>query len=456
MRGASEHTENSSLEPNSTTPKLAIATLFVLILANISSLLDRSIMSLMVRPIQSDLMINDVEFGLLHGFAFALLYTVLGVPIGWLVDRFHRLRIVAIGISIWSLMTALSGLAHNFLTLFLARMGVGVGEASLNPAAYSILSDLFSRRYLARAIGAFMMATYVGVGLSYVLGGALVSMFDGTPVLSLPVLGDTKTWKVIFFIAAAPGFILALALLMLPEPKRKVPRLEQQHAERGADKAPSDATLPVFIKRNKKSLITHFLGFVGSVTFANGLLLWAPTLINTNHGVPIGVVGQQFGLALMVVGGAGPFIGGWLADVADRRGVKSAPIKVSIFLSMLSILPAIAFPWVSSLLVMYFLLSSTILVLTAQIGLAITALQLITPNELRGQVSAIFLMLVNIVGIGFGPALIPWIGSLLEPMSASLNLSVSLLGGLTAVLSVVSLSAGVKAYQRSDDMMGFE
>ena len=454
MSGASEQTNTLHRESRFKTPKFAIATLFVLILANISSLLDRSIMSLMVEPIKSDLIITDVEFGLLHGFAFALLYSVLGVPIGWLVDRFHRLRIVAIGISIWSLMTALSGLAHNFLTLFLARMGVGVGEASLNPAAYSILSDLFSRQYLARAIGAFMMATYIGVGLSYVLGGTLVNMFDGTPVLSLPVLGDTKTWKVIFFIAAAPGFIIAFALLLLPEPKRKV--ASQGRAEREEGNVPPKTSVLEFTKTNKKALITHFLGFVGSVTFANGLLLWVPTLINANHGISIGVVGQQFGVALMIVGGAGPFLGGWLADTADQRGVRAAPIKVSILLSLLSILPAIAFPWVSSLFVMYLFLSSTILVLTAQIGLAITSLQLITPSELRGQVSAIFLMLVNIVGIGFGPALIPWIGSLLEPASTNLNLSVSFLGGMTALLSVLSLSAGIKAYQRSDKIMGFE
>ncbi|MBN7797388.1 spinster family MFS transporter [Parahaliea mediterranea] len=425
----------------------ACVTLFALVMANISSLLDRSIMSLLVDPIKRDLEISDVQFGLLHGLAFALLYSVMGVPIGRLVDKYNRMRIIASGISVWSIMTALCGMASSYITLFLARVGVGVGEATLNPAAYSLLSDSFPRQYIARAIGVFMMATYVGVGLSYILAGALVNFFGGHDAVMIPVLGETSTWKIVFFIAAIPGFFIAAGMLCIKEPRRTGLRYNYESKE-----SVSVSTLFDFLQKNKKSLITHLFGFIGGVAFANGLLLWSPTIIHNNHGVPIGEVGQEFGVLLIIVGGAGPFLGGWISDFMYSKNIASAPIKAAILLSTIALIPAVMFTWMQSIILTYILLSLVILILTAQLGLAITALQVITPNELRGQVSAIFLLVVNLVGVGFGPALIPFIAGFFST-SYGLNMAVSIVGCMAFLCSIVALAMGISAYDDSDQSM---
>ncbi|MGD2009072.1 MAG: MFS transporter, partial [Cellvibrionales bacterium] len=384
--------------------RTGLMTLGFLIVANISSLLDRSIMALLVGPIKADLDINDVQFGLLHGLAFALLYSVMGVPMGLLVDRFRRTRIVAAAVALWSVATGLCGAAQSFPSMFLARVGVGIGEAGLNPAAYSILSDCFPRRYLARAVGAFMVATYLGVGLSYVLGGLLLTAIDGAPYVDFPLLGEVRSWQAVFYLAALPGLLIATGFLFLPEPHRR------GKTSRALSREGNSATgggLKAFFLLNKQTLFFHFFGFVGAVAFANGLLLWTPTMLEQKFSMPMGQIGLEFGLLLVAFGGAGPYLGGWLADRLDSRGMASAPMKTALLFAVTALSLVLFLPLLDSKTVMYGVLGFLILVMGAQTALAITALQLVTPSDLRGQVSAIFLLVINIAGIGFGPVLVP-------------------------------------------------
>lgn len=192
----------------------------VLMLAYLFSYIDRSILSLLVGPIRSDLQLSDTQLSLLHGFAFALFYAILGFPIGRAADRYHRVGIIVTGISFWSIMTAACGLAKSFPQLFLARMGVGIGEAALNPCAYSIITDSFPRRLLARALSTYVMGTYMGFGVAFVIGGLVVEAITQAPVIQLPVLGQIHTWQAAFFYVGLPGLIVALLILLtVREPK---------------------------------------------------------------------------------------------------------------------------------------------------------------------------------------------------------------------------------------------
>ena len=209
----------------------------VLVLAFVFSFVDRIVIALLVEPIKADLGISDFGIGLLQGFAFALFYALLGIPIGRLSDRVSRRGIIATGIAIWSLMTAACGLARSFFGLFLARVGVGVGEATLSPAAYSMISDYFPREQLGRALGVYQSGALLGAGIAFLVGGAAVQMLSVYDGQVLPVLGEVRMWQLAFFVVGLPGLLVALLMLTVKEPARrgKASRHRYRHsAPRGA------------------------------------------------------------------------------------------------------------------------------------------------------------------------------------------------------------------------------
>jgi MFS family permease len=191
--------------------------LSVLILAYTFAYIDRTLLSLLVQPIRHSLHISDLQLSLLSGFAFALFYTCLGLPIGRLVDTGSRRLIIVLGIAGWSTMTALCGLTSSFWQLFLARVGVGIGEAALSPGAYSLLSDVFPPRSLPRALSIYSAAIYIGSGLALIGGGALIGL---APRLSVPGFGVLEPWQSLFVLVGLPGFGVALLMLTVREPAR--------------------------------------------------------------------------------------------------------------------------------------------------------------------------------------------------------------------------------------------
>ena len=180
-------------------PGIAWYAVVILVVAFIFSFVDRIIISMLVEPLKADLGLSDTQLGLLQGPAFALFYALVGLPIGRWADRYSRRAIIAWGISIWSVMTAVCGLARNFLQLFLARVGVGVGEAALSPAAYSMIADYFPREKLGRAVGVYQAGAFFGAGLSFLVGGLVIQAVAKAGEISLPVIGEVQAWQMVFF-----------------------------------------------------------------------------------------------------------------------------------------------------------------------------------------------------------------------------------------------------------------
>ena len=193
---------------------------FVLLLAYVLSFVDRIILSLLVTPIKEDLGTTDAQMGLLMGFAFAIFYTIAGIPIAKYSDVKSRKMIIAIGIFLWSIMTAVCGLARSFFQLFLARVGVGVGEAALTPAAYSMISDYFSEEKLGRAMAVYKSGAMFGGGLAFIIGGAVVGYVVNSDSIILPLLGEMKPWQMAFIIVGLPGVLIGLLMLTVKEPSR--------------------------------------------------------------------------------------------------------------------------------------------------------------------------------------------------------------------------------------------
>jgi MFS family permease len=207
--------------------------LVVLLLAYILSFIDRNVLAMLVGPIRQEFAISDFQFSILHGWAFTLFYIFLGLPIGWLADRYSRKWIITSGVFFWSIMTVACGLAKNFGSLFVTRIGVGVGEAALSPPSYSLLSDYFPPNKLRWATAIFATGITIGSGTSYIVGGQVYEYFAGIDELMLPLLGQFSAWQATFVAVGLPGLLVVLLLLFAKEPPRR-----RTHAQDGAKEVP--------------------------------------------------------------------------------------------------------------------------------------------------------------------------------------------------------------------------
>ncbi|MBM3290992.1 MAG: MFS transporter, partial [Candidatus Hydrogenedentes bacterium] len=193
----------------------------VLMLVYVLSFVDRQILSLIVDPVKKDLGVSDTMMGLLMGFSFALFYSILGVPFGWLADQRSRRSIIAVGVAVWSAMTAACVAAKAFWHLFMLRVGVGVGEAALSPAAYSLITDYFPRNRLATAISVYGMGIYIGSGMAFLLGGVVVRFTATSGDLVWPIIGEVRPWQLVFFVVGLPGLLVAALVYTIREPLRR-------------------------------------------------------------------------------------------------------------------------------------------------------------------------------------------------------------------------------------------
>jgi MFS family permease len=367
----------------------------LLVAAYALAFVDRQILTLLVEPVRRDLDITDTQFSLLAGLAFTLFYTVMGIPFAWLADRGSRRNLIVVSVTFWSIMTALCGLAHNFLTLFLARIGVGVGEAGLSPAAYSMIADSFPAQKRARPLGVYAAGAILGVGLALIIGGAVVAWANTAPPVVLPGFGELKTWQLAFLIVSVPGPLLALVLLLVREPRRHESRVSAPGVDAGSLKHFLAERGGVF------TLLAFGYSLIGVAIAA--YLSWTPAFLIRSHGWSIARIGTVYGLVLLVFSTAGILVGGWLVDRLAARGARDAVLKVSIGGCALALPFALAAPFTPSgeaamatIAVMSFLFG------LAQ-GLPPAALQAIAPNRVRSRVIALYLLVGNIVAFTVGP-----------------------------------------------------
>ena len=201
--------------------RVAWYALGVLTLCYTFSYVDRQILAFLVGPLKQDMHISDTEIGLLQGLAFAMFYAFFGLPMGMLADRFSRRNIVLAGLLVWSVMTALSGAARSYGTLALARMGVGVGEAVINPCALSMIADYFPKERLSSALSVYMMGIQLGAGLALIIGGIVVHAITSMPPIEIAGYGAVAPWRLTFVVVGLPGLLIALVLATVKEPPRR-------------------------------------------------------------------------------------------------------------------------------------------------------------------------------------------------------------------------------------------
>jgi MFS family permease len=380
-------------------PKRNIYTAYliiILLLAYTFSFIDRQILSLLVEPMKRDLDITDTQMSLLQGLSFALFYTLMGLPLGRMADSKSRRGIIAWSIFTWSLMTAACGLAKNYWHLFFARMGVGVGEAGLSPAAYSLIADSVEKKHLAKAIGIYTMGIYLGGGLALIVGGLVIQWASEFSSITLPLIGEIYTWQAVFLAVGLPGLLLVPLLFTLKEPKRSQ---EQATAVPVAD-------VIEFFKRNKKTILFHNFGAALASVAGYGALAWVPSYLIRVHQMSSAEVGLAFGLIVLFCGAGGVIVGGIIADKRFKTGQTDAKIRVAMWAMIFGIIPTCIYALISDLTLVLVILAISTFFANFMMGLGPAAIQEVVPGNMRGQFSALYLFIVNLIGLGLGPTLV--------------------------------------------------
>jgi MFS family permease len=402
----------------------------VLMLCNTLSFIDRQILGLLVTPIKQELGISDTRIGLLQGLAFGVFYTLLGIPMGRIADRGSRRNLVAAGIFFWSLMTASCAAARSFWTLFAARMGVGVGEATLSPSAFSLLSDYFPKERLGTALSVFSMGIFFGSGLALIVGGLII--------------GAVGSWRLTFLIVGLPGLLASLLVFTIKEPQRK----NLLRTTSGQAPKLSFAEVAQQVNLRWQSVAGICLAFAFQALCNYAQQAWLPTYFYRVHAWAPRQVGLTLGIISLATGLLGAYLGGWLCDRWQRRGRNDAPLRVGVLATACAgvfFCLAIATP---ALKLQFVLLAPAFFFLAMPIGSVYASLQLILPNQVRGQVGALQVFAVNLGGLILGPFLPGFFNDYLFQDAKMVGWSLALTVGLASLLSAILFRATWTPYRK--------
>ena len=416
----------------------------LLTLIHMVAYVDRYILTLLIEPIKASLSLSDLQIGLLIGPAFIIFFVTLGLPLGWLADRKDRSMILGVGIALWSLMTAACGIAKTFSALFIARVGVGVGEAAMAPCSVSLIGDYFPRGSRPRAIALWMMGAPVGAGGTYLLGGQVVEYVMSQPPIALPIVGQLFAWQSAFFIVGFPGLILAgLMIWAVREPVRQ----SAARATAGGIAGPTVRETVNYFTSHFRSYVSVFLGIIG-IAATGASSFWAPALFERTWGWGVGKTGIAVGTILVVTGLLGTNLGGWLAARWTRRGIYHGPY-LTVFLGAIMVLPAfVIFPLMPTPEAAVVALLFGFLGMSITTGTSPSAVIAITPGHLRGQMTAVFFLVINLFGSILAPPMVGYITDRLgDP--AMLKYGVSITVAFFGTIMIIALWTGLPAFRRA-------
>jgi MFS family permease len=410
----------------------------VLTLVYVFSFIDRQILSLIVGPVRRDLHIGDAGVGILIGPVFAVFYTFFGIMLGRLADIRSRRSIVAGGFTLWSLFTAGCSLARNFTQMLFMRMGVGVGEAALSPAAYSLITDYFPPTRLATAISVYCMGIYIGSGMAFLLGGQVVRVASAHQEWTLPLIGSIRSWQMIFVVVGLPGLLLAPLMYTIREPIRR------GFTSRSAQ-VPFKETF-AYIFRNTQTFLCHNVGF-GLLSLASyASAAWVPEFFRRTYHWDIPKVGLVYGSLVTVFGSAGIVGAGRIADWMRSRGALNANMRLGLY---------IAIAWIPFNVLLFLAPTAGWAVVwlvpgcifaAAPFGIAPAAIQQMMPPPMRGQASAVYLFILNLIGLGIGPYAVAACTQYLFRRDDALRYSLAVVCATACALAGVTLAVGLKSY----------
>jgi MFS family permease len=408
----------------------------ILIATAVLSYTDRQVLSLLVDPIRGDMGISDTQISLLLGTAFAVIYGIAGIPLGFLADRISRRNLIFAGVSVWSLGTIACGFSHNFGEIFASRIVVGLGEAALSPAAISLISDYFPPSRRGTAVGFFLSGIAMGSGVAILIGGGVLHAIELGALAATPLAGYAP-WRMVLLVIGGPGLLWAMAILLIREPVRHTAEGEPAGvADGGTWRAtPWARVVPIYVVLAAASFVDNAVG------------AWAPTLLIRDFGKDPAQIGVELGLLLTIGFGGGVLLGGALADRAGARGGWLRKLRVCL-VSGLLILPASllmnspTFSLVLAGVPLYFALSG---IVTA---VGFSAILDVVPNRSRGLAMSMSFFLNVALGAGLGPTAVAIAGAHVFTAKAGLGppLALTVVAGyLVALAAVIFALSGFRA-----------
>lgn len=414
---------SSSASPASTPaaarPNLVLA---MLLLVYIFNFVDRQILAILAGPIQADLGIDDAQMGLLGGLAFALLYSTLGVPLGWLADRTSRSWVITLSLATWSLFTALCGFAQSFWHLFLARLGVGVGEAGGVAPSYAVIGDYFPSERRAFALSIYSLGIPLGSAAGVLAGGYIASKVD---------------WRMAFIAVGAAGLLIA-PLFKLVVRDRKTASAAAPGAEQAATVPPFRAVVRLLAAKPSFWLLSF--GAASSSMLGYGIAFWLPSLLQRSFGLTLVETSYFIGAVLLIGGVAGMLAGGWLADALGRRSrAFYAWVPAVAFILGAPLFAAGIYSGDAWLAFVLFLLPQALSYVW--LGPVLSAIQHLVPAASRSTASALFLLINNLIGLGGGIYAMGSISTALTPIYGSEALKFAMLYSLGFYLVAALLLA---------------
>ena len=407
------------------------------------AVLDRQVLALLVGPIEHDLGIRDVQFSLLTGIAFSFFYAICGLPMGSLIDRMSRVNILALGLAVWSAATAASGFALSYLYLFLARTMVGVGEAVLQPATKSIVTDLFLGRRLATALSILALGSAVGGGVALLAGGQIIHAIGVHDFVNVPVIGLLRPWQLVMVVIGLPGLLIApIARMTIREPIRR--RTLVKHD--GTDAPASYAELGRFARSHWAAVTTLVMGYSVYSMAYQGMISWTPAFLIRAHHMSMSEVGSQYGPWQIAASIATMLASGWWID--RRPDCVDGALRCSRMLALTGLAPMIALPFVASTSMALALAVLSVFGVAGQILGSIPLMQL-APSQLRGKAMVSYQLISNIFSGLCGPTLIALLNERVFKNPAMIGYSLSIVVSASLAVAALLLSLSLKPFRTS-------
>lgn len=417
--------------------------LILLTLVHVLGYIDRWILSLLIQPIKADLDLSDFQIGLLLGPAFAIMFITLGLPFGWLADRIDRRRLLAAGIATWSLFTAGTCLANDFGTLFVMRVGVGIGEAVLAPCAFSLIADFFAPGERPRAVSIFMTGTFLGAGSAFLIGGPLIVYLELLPSIHLPVLGAIKPWQGAFLGMGLPGLVVAgLVFATIKEPQRG-----DMVALGGSIDSRGLLTAAKFIFGRWQTYGAICAGAIGNIMIGSNAQ-WVAPIFERTWGWDIATVARTTGILFFIAGPLGTVASIWLMSSLLRRGLVDSPVRallvgVSIVTVSFTLLPLAPVPWIALIA-----LGAALFGQAMATAAGPTSIVAIAPGNIRAQIMAFYYFANGLIAQLLGA---PLVGALADNMrrQGGLGDAIMIVSIVTGTIVVVLLFLGLRHYRET-------
>ncbi|MEH3108230.1 MAG: MFS transporter [Sphingomonas fennica] len=416
-------------------------TIWLIAAVTMLSNVDRSIINLLVQPIKRDLVLSDTEISLIIGTAFSLFYMLVGLPMARVSDVRNRKVILAGGLTVWSLATAVCGAAQSFAALFVARGVVGGAESVAGPASMSLISDIVPREKLPRAFAVYQLGISAGQAVALFAGGAMLAYFVRVGPLDVPLLGLAREWQLTFLTCAIPGLLLAVIFfLTVREPVRRNRRVV------GA--VPIREVL-AYLGQHRALYVPLLLSIaIGSIETV-GLQTWRPAFYERTYGWGPAQIGPLLALSLLVSTPIAITSGTWLAEYVARKGYPDAMVRTCVITQVLAIpfviaTPLMPNPWAA---LMCGTTASTFGLMSAPAQNS--AIQLVTPNEMRAQVSALYLFTISAVGTSLGPLVVALVTDLLLQDESLLRYSMSGFAAVVAPIGALLMWLAMRPYGRA-------